>query len=556
MSDEQQSIMLLTSSKGVIDAAKNAKISNDITAYTDGPTMLNAMNDQLPDLVIIDMNCFTSQQLGQMVYRSNNDLIRENLIALLPQNDQSSMPPSVLFRDSQAAYDLLENKVSNLSCVTIDYKQLVLSLQEITAPAIKDKQERHPDIKVDHQGVFQVLAQKLQRTAQRMMPDTVNNENNMFPSPSALNKQQENPLVITANPEMLELNDKSTTAEKVDLLIEGQGMSCSAKLMIAESATQPDQCIAVDPQREYDQLDAEGPLSAPNVPPPPEQMIAPVPLVEEPPTPVEADSPEEPQLTEPEPAVEERETSLPVQQPQLPSPDPPETVPLEQPNTRHLIGTAIIAVFSASSGAGGTHTAMMLAYWLRRQGYRVACLELNKSGQFSRMGQFHSKTVPWDTSYRLHGIDFAWNKSVSELKASREYDYIVLDFGIFFELDANGQMDLDRVYHTMQRPNSLDEFHRADLQICVGRANPLTLPNLLHFTLQPPWANISRRFIIAVVNAPPRTIRDLENRHPFHTFVLIPDQPDQFDRAMKWPEKVLAGVLPTNTKKRGLWLAR
>lgn len=315
------------------------------------------------------------------------------------------------------------------------------------------------------------------------------------------------------------------------------GLSGAGKGYIVDEIDPPSVLPALPPLEPEKQPDPPLEDSTPDAPPPPE----------------------EPVLSEPEPpVVEGPEPPLPVQQePQLPpSIDPPEPPKQPEQPTRHLIGTAIIAVFSASSGAGGTHTAMVLAYWLRRNGYRVACLELNQSGQYSRMGLINGKAVPWESNYRLHGIDFVWGKSVAELKASKQYDYIVLDYGALFELDAQGQMDLSRCYHSVQKPNSLDEFHRADLQICVGRANPLTLPNLLYFLEQSPWAGISRPYWFGLVGASRRDMRELQFQHPGHQFFEIPDQPDQFDRIAKWPEEVLAGVLPTTKKRRGLFLAR
>lgn len=88
----------------------------------------------------------------------------------------------------------------------------------------------------------------------------------------------------------------------------------------------------------------------------------------------------------------------------------------------------VLGVAGAQPRIGCTHTSIMLATYLQRMGFRVALMEYEKEGAFSRFESFMDRKI---AVYR----NVTAEKMVQVLN-EKFYNFIVIDFGVYLQCDA------------------------------------------------------------------------------------------------------------------------
>ncbi len=126
------------------------------------------------------------------------------------------------------------------------------------------------------------------------------------------------------------------------------------------------------------------------------------------------------------------------------------TVTITQNN---IMGVVTIAVAGTLHRIGTTHLCIMIAEYLKSVNYNVALAELHESNHFYCISQSYDDVKNEDDKYILDEITFyPYNSklSISEILLD-DYDYVILDMGLYSECDRN-------------------EFRRADLKLLVNGA--------------------------------------------------------------------------------------
>lgn len=144
-----------------------------------------------------------------------------------------------------------------------------------------------------------------------------------------------------------------------------------------------------------------------------------------------------------------------------------------KPIEEKIIGTVVIGVFGSCRGSGSTKTAISTAYYISRikYNYKVALVEVNKTGDFKKLGISSKNTSA--NSFKLNGIDFYYNVKVSDI-INMGYNYVILDFGVLFELDINGNIFHNEItgHNFTNEEENMREFHRSHVKICACQINP------------------------------------------------------------------------------------
>lgn len=98
----------------------------------------------------------------------------------------------------------------------------------------------------------------------------------------------------------------------------------------------------------------------------------------------------------------------------------------------HLVGIA-----GSEHRIGVTHTAFLLANFLRKKGFMVALLEMNRSGAFQSIQEGFEEKEHEDGHFTLNGIDIYKQADARKLGTVMEkaYNFILLDFGEYADSD-------------------------------------------------------------------------------------------------------------------------
>jgi len=107
--------------------------------------------------------------------------------------------------------------------------------------------------------------------------------------------------------------------------------------------------------------------------------------------------------------------------------------PENERSTHAKINIKKIAFIGTSVGVGCTHQAVLCAYSLLKSGenMKVAIAELNKSGDFKRLGSAVANINELTTSFNAGGVEFIYNVPFKKIESdySPRYDYVVFDCG-------------------------------------------------------------------------------------------------------------------------------
>jgi len=139
---------------------------------------------------------------------------------------------------------------------------------------------------------------------------------------------------------------------------------------------------------------------------------------------------------------------------------------------RRTQNTITIALFGSHPGAGCTHTAISVAWFLSRHiNSRVALVELNGSGVYERLGR-NIKHIS-EKCYELNGLHFYYGTPVSSLIKLRKYSYIIIDCGCLCRRDNTGEIRfISSDSKNALSSDKLSEIERADMRICVCQIKP------------------------------------------------------------------------------------
>lgn len=120
-----------------------------------------------------------------------------------------------------------------------------------------------------------------------------------------------------------------------------------------------------------------------------------------------------------------------------------DSIPDEQLQIKHIIKKAVDKVLISIAGTEGnigvTHHAIVMANFLRKQGFMVAIVELNDSTCFKEIAEDFSEKMYHEGYFTLNGIDYypSWKQTPV---LDKPYNFIILDMGIYEECDR-GQFD-------------------------------------------------------------------------------------------------------------------
>lgn len=97
----------------------------------------------------------------------------------------------------------------------------------------------------------------------------------------------------------------------------------------------------------------------------------------------------------------------------------------------------MIGLSGAGSRMGCTHTSIMLANMLRQKNFMVALVEMNPSGTYQKICENKKEKLFEDGYFTIQGVDFYPDCDKSKLQtiAGRLYNFILLDFGNYYQMD-------------------------------------------------------------------------------------------------------------------------
>jgi eukaryotic-like serine/threonine-protein kinase len=182
--------------------------------------------------------------------------------------------------------------------------------------------------------------------------------------------------------------------------------------------------------------------------------------------------------------------------------------------SKHHIGPVIVAVTGVYSGAGTTHTALMIANYLAYRNTKVAIVEANDSQDFARIESVYDGLK--EPEYRsgkfvIHDIDYYKFDPRADLVSLllEAYTYIVLDIGCYIE------------------NKWFEEFVRAHHQIVVASGSEWRQHELIKFHKSYPYT-VQNRCIYAIPFAQEQTIKDIQRDITTSQVISIPCHSDPF----------------------------
>lgn len=198
--------------------------------------------------------------------------------------------------------------------------------------------------------------------------------------------------------------------------------------------------------------------------------------------------------------------------------------------------TAVIAVTGVNRGVGCTHTSILIANHLARQGYSVALVEANDSEDFIEIECAYegveNKKMLRNPSFNIHGVKYI--KTVQELNMVQlltgNYAYIILDLGS---------------YETTAWYN---EFLRANIQIIVGSGSEWKQKDIYRFYREQIHQDQSK-WKLCVPMANKQVIGDIKKKLPKRKIHSLPFHPDPFVES-KEVDSALEDLLKLNQHRK------
>lgn len=218
-----------------------------------------------------------------------------------------------------------------------------------------------------------------------------------------------------------------------------------------------------------------------------------------------------------------------------------------------IIGTVTIAVYGSCRGAGCTQTAIDIANFISRlkDNNKVAIVEINKTGDFKRLADVKCSTDKMPFKYK--DIDFYYETRVADIINLKIYNYIIMDFGVIYEIDSTGEFVYDRedIREPIIGRTAIEEFHRANLKICTCQTKPWQLEETMialgfgaHSDVWEPISNQTTFIFINAESEDEKAFRDsaYDKSIYFAPYVSAPfEEVEDMDEVIK---NVISLVLP------------
>lgn len=213
-------------------------------------------------------------------------------------------------------------------------------------------------------------------------------------------------------------------------------------------------------------------------------------------------------------------------------------------------GTLFIVFAGADTNIGCTHAAYSTAYYLSRQGYKTAYIEMcdepiffkgykdDKSVKEIEGGYTVDKNLDLYVKYLNGRVEYG--KAVSN-----GYTYIVIDLGCIFRKDSKGNLDVSE---------SIREMERANVPILVGGGSKWQLEKLVHTSK---FGHDNWKLYINFVDKEhekdiKKTIKDITNKEVYCA-PYIPNCFKRYEEYDVFVEELLKEILPAKSvKKPGL----
>lgn len=191
-------------------------------------------------------------------------------------------------------------------------------------------------------------------------------------------------------------------------------------------------------------------------------------------------------------------------------------------------GTGTIALTGVHSGAGTTHSAILLAHYLASEKQRVAIVEGIPSMAFRRIHEvYEGGTIEdSDAMCTIRGVDyypFSHTRNFVSL-LHQGYDALILDLGVAEE-------------------SVHEEFLRANLSIVVASGAEWRQPDLVRFTASILSYREASRWIYLIPLAESQTIKDVMRATHQSNVHSIPYHPDPF-QTMEATNTLLSHIVP------------
>ncbi len=104
---------------------------------------------------------------------------------------------------------------------------------------------------------------------------------------------------------------------------------------------------------------------------------------------------------------------------------------------KQVVSKVLVGIASAGVRQGCTHNTIVLANYLRKQGYMVALAEMNSSGAFQKIQTDYDLQMYDNRYFSMAGIDYypaTTDESLGNILA-KSYNFILCDCGVFEEAD-------------------------------------------------------------------------------------------------------------------------
>jgi hypothetical protein len=197
-----------------------------------------------------------------------------------------------------------------------------------------------------------------------------------------------------------------------------------------------------------------------------------------------------------------------------------------------IVGTVVIAISGAMNRVGTTHLSICTSQYLKNLGFEVALVEMNKSECFRIIKDSYEKYISANDHFMLAGVDFYPYSNLLRVPdlIHKNYQYIVLDMGVFEECDQ-------------------EEFQRAHQNIIVNGIATWELRNLESILAKLSWTKkIKYCFNHADDNNFKMISESMDNLKCYR----IPHNPEPFnleDEYLDFLNRILAEVIPTKKRK-------
>lgn len=116
-----------------------------------------------------------------------------------------------------------------------------------------------------------------------------------------------------------------------------------------------------------------------------------------------------------------------------------DAVPVKK-ELKRTVNKILIGIAGAQHRIGCTHLSIVIANYLRKKGYMVALMEYERNGEgiYESIQEAYEEPYIEERYFALRGVDYfahTQNQDMQQLLASKFYNFIIVDFGLYSECD-------------------------------------------------------------------------------------------------------------------------